>query len=143
MTAPRGGTGGTLTRGRAGKKLGWQQPFLEALAKHGTVTKACDAAGVGRTTAYRERQADEEFALAWADIDSQVTEKLEGKAVQMALAGDGKMLEFLLKARKPEQYRESYKVEHSGSIKTDLSSMTDAELQALADGLDAKRAGAS
>jgi hypothetical protein len=78
------------------------------------VTAAAAIAKVTRMTVYRERQRNEEFAIAWADIEERVTEGLERKAVQMAMSGEVKLIEFLLKARRPERYRDNVKVEHSG-----------------------------
>jgi 2,3-bisphosphoglycerate-independent phosphoglycerate mutase len=86
------------------------------LKDEGTVTAAAAIAKVTRMTAYRERQRNEEFALAWADIEERVTEGLERKAVQMAMSGEVKLIEFLLKARRPERYRDNVKVEHSGGV---------------------------
>lgn len=40
--------------------------FLEALAFHGQVNKAALSAGIGTTTAYAHRKADEDFSRAWA-----------------------------------------------------------------------------
>lgn len=94
----------------------WRPAFLKGLAEQGTVYKACHEAGISRQTAYRTRQSDEAFALAWADVESTVTDKLESKAVELALGGEVKLLEFLLKARRPDVYREHTKVEHAGRI---------------------------
>jgi hypothetical protein len=133
-------TKATGSRARKARR-DWREDFLTALAEQGTVSKACDLVNIARTTAYRERQANEDFALAWADIESSVTEKLESKAVELALNGDTKMLEFLLKARRPETYRESkFQLEHSGKVEHDLTTKSAEELQVLADGLLARRA---
>lgn len=111
----------------------WKPAFLKALAEHGTVTLAAAAADIARSTAYLERQRDEDFALAWADVEHTVTEQLEKKALDLALDGDTRMIEFLLKARKPTAYRESrFQIEHSGKVAHDLASKSDAELRQLA-----------
>jgi hypothetical protein len=65
----------------------WREPFLEAFRASGMVTDACRAAGVSRATAYRRRQADEDFALAWADAERDVLALLEDEAVRRALQG--------------------------------------------------------
>lgn len=95
----------------------WKPKFLAAFADVGTVVEACEVAGVGRRTAYQARQADEDFALAWADVEEAVTEGLEREAKRRALDGSDRLLEFLLKARRPDRYRENVKVEHSGEVK--------------------------
>lgn len=43
----------------------WQSPFLESLGLIPDVTSACNGAGVARTTAYKMRDSDPEFAAAW------------------------------------------------------------------------------
>lgn len=130
------------TPARAKRRRDWKPAFLKALRDQGTVTAACEAAKISRQTAYRERQANEDFALQWHDVEHQVTDELESKAVEIALSGDTRMLEFLLKARRPERYRENIKVEHAGSVKHDLAALSTAELEQLAAGLDAKRTAA-
>jgi hypothetical protein len=126
---------------RAKDRRDWRSTFLRALAEQGTVSAACAAAAIDRSTAYRARQADEDFALAWADIESEVTEQLEEKAVEIALAGDGHLLRFLLQHRLPDKYGKTVKLEHAGSIGRDLRSMSDAELADLEAELDARRRG--
>lgn len=100
----------------------------------------CEHAGIHRSSAYRERQRSESFALKWADIEEGVTDRLEATALLLALKGDVRLLEFLLKARKPEMYREQAVVEHTGpgggpveliELGLDLSKLTDAELRSL------------
>jgi hypothetical protein len=39
--------------------------------------EACKAAAIGARTAYDERQRNEEFALAWADVIDESTDELE------------------------------------------------------------------
>lgn len=98
------------------KRRDWKTPFLVAFAKTGSITKACEHVKIERSTAYRERQRDEQFAVAWADAESKVTDDLEGEAVKRALDGSDRLLEFLLKARRPDVYRENVKHEHSGTL---------------------------
>lgn len=107
-------------RARGKTRRDWKPLFLKALDEEGTVSAACLNAGIDRSTAYRARQQDEDFAIAWADTEAIVTDKLERKAVSLALGGDTRMLEFLLKARRPEAYRDNVRVEHSGTIKQDV-----------------------
>lgn len=118
----------------------WRPAFLRAFQKAGTVTAACEAAKVNPTTAYRERQKNEAFALAWADIEAGVTLHLESRAVELALAGDVRLIEFLLRSRRPEVYREHHQIEHVGpsggpvaldGLGLDLSKLTDRDLASL------------
>ena len=116
----------------------WKPDFLTAFEQTGTVVQAARAAGIDRMTAYRARQADEDFAIAWADVEEKVTETLERVALQRAIDGSDRLIEFLLKARRPDRYRENtVKVEHSGRIGHDLEGMDDDQLRRVAQGLEA------
>lgn len=133
--------------------------FLEAFESEGMVSRACEAIGISRQTAYAERQRNEEFAVAWADVEERVVETMEREAYRRAVEGVEKplvsagkhvtdvteysdsLLQFLLKARRPERYRENVKVEHSGGltqrVQVDLSKLSPGELDAL-EGIAAK-----
>lgn len=113
-------------------KKGWTEKFLDGFRDRCTVSGACEVAGVDRSTAYRERQRNEEFALAWHDLEQETTDTLEREAFRRAAEGveepvyhrgeevghvrkySDTLLIFLLKARKPEMYRETHRFEHSG-----------------------------
>jgi hypothetical protein len=106
--------------------------FLAALSGTANVARACDAAGIGRTTAYEWREADEDFRKRWDKALEIGIEALEDEAVRRAKEGwdepvfyqgqqiatmrkySDTLLIFLLKGRKPERYRE--RVEHSGRL---------------------------
>mgnify|MGYP001559595900 CR=1 FL=1 len=94
----------------------WKPTFLKAFASEGTVKAACEKAKVDRKTAYNARQKDEAFALAWFEVEEGVTEELEREGMKRALGGSDRMLEFFLRARAPEKYRENMKVEHGGRV---------------------------
>lgn len=98
------------------------------------VTAACRLMKVGRSTVYEERQRNEAFAVAWADVEERSTEVMEAEAFRRAVDGvetpmvsagklvttvrtysDG-LLTFMLKGRRPEKYRDNVKVEHSGRV---------------------------
>lgn len=131
MTA-KGPANQKASRARRTGRTDWRPTFLRAFETTGTVVQACRAAGIDRRTAYRERQRNEEFALAWADIDEKVTETLERVALQRAIDGSDRLIEFLLRARRPETYRDNVRVEHSGRVQHDLQAMSDEQLDQLA-----------
>jgi len=115
---PRNATNATPQRAGARARKGrrdWAKDFLQGFAETGTVTGACDQAGIERSTAYRARQRDESFAVAWSDAEDELTDRLASKAVEMALGGDSYVLMFLLKSRRPEVYSERHRLEHTGS----------------------------
>jgi hypothetical protein len=117
------------------------------------VSRACEVVGISRQTAYAERQRNEEFAVAWADAEERVVETMEREAYRRAVEGveeplvsagkhvtnvtkySDSLLQFLLKARRPERYRENVKVEHGGAVtqrvQVDLSKLSKAELDDL------------
>lgn len=87
--------------------------FLDALARTASVTAASQAAGIGRRTAYNWRNADEEFASAWDDALESGTDALEDEAIRRALDGSDTLLIFMLKARRPEKFKERVANEHT------------------------------
>jgi hypothetical protein len=113
----------------------WQARFLGALRDTGTVRYACQAAGVGRSTVYRERQRNERFALEWNDALEDGIDELEAEARRRAKTGSDALLQFLLKAHRPSVYRDSHRVEHSGTIRgehtVDLTKLSEGELDDL------------
>jgi hypothetical protein len=140
-------------RAEAKERREKQKVFLDSFRELGTVSAACIAAGIGRTTAYRWRQADEDFALAWHDLEEDTTDEMEREAYRRAVEGvpepvfhkgeeiatinrySDTLLIFMLKARKPETYRERFDVNHSGKVATperpDLSKLDLEEAEQL------------
>lgn len=102
--------------------------LIEALAQGETVADACKVAGIARQTAYSYRQSDEDFALRWADAIEEGTEELEKVARRRAVEGSDNLLIFLLKARRPEVYRERSEVR--ASVET-IRTPSSAELHML------------
>ena len=111
-----------------------REAFLEALRQGLSVKAACEAANMGRRTAYDLRESDLDFKAAWDAAIEEGTDLLEDEARRRAFEGidqplvsAGKLvatarrysdplLVFLLKSRRPEKYRERSTVEHSGTI---------------------------
>jgi hypothetical protein len=86
----------------------WRRRFLERLAATGSVAGACAAAGVGRTTAYRHRWSDPGFAEDWDDAIEEFCDDLEEEAWRRARDGSDVLMMFMLKAVRPEKYRDHY-----------------------------------
>lgn len=93
-----------------------RERFLSALSRTASVTAASQAAGIGRRTAYNWRDADEAFAAAWDDALESGTDALEDEAVRRALDGSDTLLIFMLKARRPEKFKERVANELSGKV---------------------------
>jgi hypothetical protein len=126
-----------MRRGRNYKLVGRRkQLFLEALAARGNVTAAAEAAGVSRACAYLTRQNDDAFAKAWEEAEEVAADRLEAEAWRRGVEGieepvislgkvvqgaDGEpliirrysdaVLLALLRAHRPEKYRERSSVE--------------------------------
>lgn len=49
----------------------WRVAFILALAKYGEVGAACEVVGVGRTTVYDQRRANEAFRRQWDEAMAQ------------------------------------------------------------------------
>jgi hypothetical protein len=104
----------------------WKQRFLEELARTGVVKLACLKAPISRVNAYKARQKDSAFADEWDDAIDEATDIMVAVARQRAMNGTerpvfnkgkqcGKIQEysdtlliFLLKAYRPEMFRDSY-----------------------------------
>lgn len=106
--------------------------FLRKLRIVPNVSKAAKAAGINRQYAYELRASDAEFAAAWDEAVESSTDAAEAEAFRRAVKGTVKpvfhmgekvggireysdtLLIFLLKAHRPEKYRDAVKVTGSG-----------------------------
>jgi hypothetical protein len=135
------------------KRPRWVKAFLAVFAESGNVRLACEAAHIERSTAYRLRSSDVDFAAEWEQAQEQAADLLEQEARRRAhdgwdepvfgSLGQGQgsgeigtvrkysdtLLIFLLKGVRPEKYRERADVKHSGHI--DVSRLSDDELRAI------------
>lgn len=113
-------------------KKEWQQKFVAALLRDPNITRAAKKAGVNRQWAYKARETDADFAKAWDDALGQAIDSAEAELYRRSVTGVLKpvyhlgkrvgsireysdtLLIFLLKAHKPERYRDAVKVMGSG-----------------------------
>lgn len=75
-------TNRTTQRARASPSLTWQEAFLIALSRIGTVSGACKTVVRGgkclaRRTVYDERDTNPEFRQRWDDVQAVTIDKLE------------------------------------------------------------------
>lgn len=122
-------------------KPDWAPRFLRKLSVTSNISAACKAAGIGRTAFYERRDSDPVFAAAAAEALETATDALELEARRRALEGVTKpifgsggkgvgsvqvgevqeysdtLMIFLLKAHRPEKFRENVKHEHVGELK--------------------------
>jgi hypothetical protein len=107
--------------------------FLSALEQTGVIVKACEVAQVGRSTVWKRRQDDKEFARRFLEAEKSAGLLLEAEATRRAVEGQvrkvfnkfsqpiidpatgqqyeeriysDRLLELLLKRHFPDLYRE-------------------------------------
>ena len=124
-------------------KKDWRPIFLKELTRTGNVSAAVIKAKIGRQTAYDARASDPHFSGLWIEAVAIADEMMEAEARRRAVEGTlrpvfqggktvGKIREysdtlliFLLKAHKPEKYRDNSRVivagDPSSPIKHGLS----------------------
>jgi hypothetical protein len=125
---------------RADRTAKKREAFLAALEKTANVSRACQTARIPRRSVYDWREADEEFAKAWEEALERGTDALEDEAIRRAHQGvlkpvyqGGKkvgtireysdtLLIFMLKARRPEKFKE--RIEHG--VTADLAERLEA-----------------
>lgn len=110
----------------------WRPVFLEALADTGNVSKSCEIADIARQSAYRHKSKFSGFSDDWEVALKIGMSTLEDEAVRRARDGvdegiyyqgdvvghvrkySDTLLIFLLKAHKPEKYRDTFHHEMTG-----------------------------
>lgn len=80
--------------------------FLELLAKSANVSRSARDAGISRQYVYDKLRNDPAFAERVAQAEEEAIEELEAVARERAIAGSDLLIMFLLKAAKPEKYRD-------------------------------------
>jgi hypothetical protein len=85
--------------------------FIDALRSTGNVRAACEAVGISRQAAYRWRRENTEFAAAWEQAIEDATDYLEEVARQRALETSDTLMIFLLKAHRPDKFRDTHRIE--------------------------------
>jgi len=103
--------------------LSWHPSFIAALKNSGNVRAACHAAKVDRKTSYNHKAAFPDFEEQWETAMEDAVDSLEAVAVTRARSSSDTLLIFLLKAHRPEKYRERLDVS--------MSNKTEAELLAI------------
>jgi len=102
---------------------------LVAFGVAGTVKGACEAAKIGRRTWYDWMEADPSFAARVVDLTEEVTDELEEEAIARAKSGSDTLIIFLLKSRRPGQYRERQEVT---VVSADVRQRLDRQVQLIA-----------
>lgn len=84
------------------------ETFYRLLAECGSINEACKGAGISRTYIYTLMNKDETVLEKIAEAKAEAVEALELVARRRAVEKSDLLLIFLLKALKPEVYRERY-----------------------------------
>jgi hypothetical protein len=151
-------TNGTHRKPRKTTVPDWGPAFLGSLARTANIRAACVESGATRSAVYRRRDGDGAFAEAMAAAIEDATDGLEMEARRRAVEGRerpvfgsggpgvgtvrvGSVVEYsdtlmvlLLKAHRPEKYRENHRVEHAGSVGVTVTAeeLSDDELASIA-----------
>jgi hypothetical protein len=105
-----------------------QEKYLEGVRKFGTLIHACQLAHVSPHTVYSWREHSETFVLQENEAQEHLTQNLEREALRRALEGfdravyqkgelvgyervySDSLMNTLLKARRPDKYRENINI---------------------------------
>jgi hypothetical protein len=80
-----------------------------------TLPKACEIADIARTTFYEWIKDDPEFKAAYEAAREEAVQVLEDEAIRRAtIGGSDTLLIFLLKAARPQKYRDYVRQEVTG-----------------------------
>lgn len=129
------------------RKAAWLDAFEEEIY----VTRACKVSGVSRSTAYQWRSEDPLFAERWQEVDEANVEALEAEARRRGMHGvlepvffkgdevgqirkySDALIMFMLKAKRPDVYRDRAHVTHAGDPAAPLQVEHTVNLKALED----------
>jgi hypothetical protein len=103
--------------------------LLKAIREHGSIIGGAEAAGWGRRTVYEHIAADLEFAGAVKDVFDASTDRLEERLYERAMERSDTAAIFLLKARRPEIYRELPRGEALEELRKEERRKVEAEVQ--------------
>jgi hypothetical protein len=98
----------------------WKKTYLKQLRKCGNITQSAKAANISRMAVYKAKKASTVFAREWEDALEEAVDSLEQEAWKRAKDSSDKLLQFLLKAHRPDKYKDSHKHEISGKAGIEL-----------------------
>ena len=113
------------------KEREWMPVFLATLRNSANVRAACDAAKIDRRTAYRNRDENPAFAERWDEAIEEACDGLEAAAWLRARRSSDTLMIFLLKAHRPERYRETIRTVTLNITPDDLRDLSDHDLDNL------------
>jgi hypothetical protein len=115
-----------------------EKVFLTVLAETCNVTRACEAAGVGVTSAYRRKKEHAAFRAAWLAAVSMAYQQLELVLLERAFVGTEKTVS--VRGGEPKVMREYSDRLGLSLLKMHRDTATDAEFELPADEVEEVRA---
>jgi hypothetical protein len=101
-------------QGRDAKTPEAEDKVLRQLALGKSIGAACKSARVSRQTYYNWCEADANFARRADDAIEDGTDAIEDNALNQAKHGAQTLMVLILKARRPEKYRDRFEAQVSG-----------------------------
>jgi len=98
-----------------------RETIRDVLASGRSIGSACRAAGIARQTYYEWRELHEDFRAMTDEAYEDGTDHFEDVAADRAEDRSDAMLIAILKARRPDRYRETQKHELSGRVDSALT----------------------
>lgn len=80
----------------------------------GTLTAGCKAAKISPNTVYKWREHDDEFLMSEQQAREMCADELEAVVLRRAKGRSDILAMFMLKAMRPEKYRDNAHIEHTG-----------------------------
>jgi hypothetical protein len=100
---------------RSKRTYGRGERLIAKLQLGYSIGAACKAERIGRQTFYEWRAEDADFAKRCDDAMENGTDVIEDVARKRAIDGDNTMIALMLKARRPDKYRERSDVQLSNA----------------------------
>ena len=101
--------------------------LIEVYQDSGSVESALETMGVSASEYFRELERNPEFAAAWEEAKPKALARLRWRATQLALNGNDRLLQAILKAEFPE-FRDSVKVDLTAKHEHSVRGLTDEQL---------------
>jgi hypothetical protein len=98
-----------------------RKAVLGKISKGLSISAACRSARISRNAYYDWLKDEAEFAADVADAIEAGTDLLEDSATNQAIDGNTALMALLLKARRPEKYKDRFEQQHTGPNGTPLT----------------------
>ena len=122
----------------------WREVFLRSFRACGIIKRASEDAGVTRQAVYYAHKREPEFRALYEEAREESIEVLEDVARKRTTDSSDNLLIFLLKAAKPEVYREVVRNENinvnmNANLEKLDKQLTDSQIDELLEIVESKR----